>query len=139
MNAMALNGKQYAWMLAILLLVTIKVFSSGHHNYNIREVTPGEAKALISEGAVVIDVRDGMTPAHPHLPGALLIPQTAVEAGIATLKLEKTAKIVVYCGDGSTRGPAATEMLNKAGYVNAVNLKSGFEGWKAAGMSTAKG
>jgi rhodanese-related sulfurtransferase len=114
MNAMALNGRSYLWMLAILLLVTFKVFS-GHHGYNIKEVTAPEAKALMSEGAVVIDVRDGMTQGRPHLPGAFLIPEATITAGIASLKLEKTAKIVVYCGDGSTHGPAAADALRERG------------------------
>jgi rhodanese-related sulfurtransferase len=46
--------------------------------------------------------------------------------------------VVIYCGDGSTSGPEATAMLNKAGFTRAVNLNPGFEGWRAAGMPVRK-
>lgn len=40
--------------------------------------------------------------------------------------------------DGTTTGPEATQVLNKAGYSKAVNLKSGIEGWERAGLAVAK-
>jgi rhodanese-related sulfurtransferase len=47
--------------------------------------------------------------------------------------------ILIYCGDGVTHGPEGTEILNEAGYPNAVNLKPGIEGWARAGYAVAKG
>ena len=135
MNAMTLKRPEFWWILVIAAVVFYNC-AVPKHQYNIREVTPVEARELMDAGAVVVDVRG---PAELRLPGALQFPQVALETGLANLNVAKTARIVVYCGDGSTTGPAATEALNRAGYVNAVNLKSGFEGWKAAGFPTVKG
>jgi len=134
MNAMALQRPQIFWVLVFtaLLIYTALIPKP---NYNIKEVSAIEARELMDAGAVVIDVRE-----RPdlRLPGALLLPQAALEVGVARLSLAKTAPIVVYCGDGSSLGPKATATLNRAGYTNAVNLKSGFQGWQAAGFATVK-
>ena len=134
MNAMTLQRPQVFWVLVVAsLLIYTAVIPKP--NYNIKEVSAIEARELIDAGAVVIDVRE-----RPdlRLPGALLLPQAALEVGVAKVNLAKTAPIVVYCGDGSSIGPKATATLNRAGYTNAVNLKSGFQGWQAAGLPTAK-
>ena len=104
----------------------------------VREVSAQEAQALMAVGAVVIDVRDKAVSDRAHLPGALLIPAEVLEARMEQMQLAKAADIVVYCGDGSTAGPRATTTLNRAGYSKAVNLKSGFQGWAAAGMPVAR-
>jgi rhodanese-related sulfurtransferase len=135
MNATTLKRPDFWWFL-VLASVVVYNFAVPKHQYNIREVTPVEARQMMAAGAVVVDVRDH---ADLRLPGALQFPQIALETGLANLSIAKTAQIVVYCGDGSTTGPAATEALNRAGYVNAVNLKSGFQGWQRAGLPTVKG
>jgi len=104
---------------------------------DIREVTTQEAKKMIDAGALVIDVRDQAVAAHAHLPNALLIPQEVLLARIGQVEADRTRPVVVYCGDGSRLGPDATATLNQAGYKNAVNLKRGIEGWRAAGLPTA--
>ncbi len=98
--------------------------------FNVDEVTAWEAKALIDAGAIVIDVRDSTASQRDHLSGAVLFPLELLPAQLAQLEYAKTRKIVVYCGDGSTRGPRATSILNKAGFAHAVNLRSGIEGWR---------
>jgi len=104
---------------------------------DIREVTTQEAKKMIDAGALVIDVRDQAVAARAHLPNALLIPQQVLVARIGQIESDPTRPVVVYCGDGSRLGPDATAALNQAGYKNAVNLKRGIEGWRAAGLPTA--
>jgi rhodanese-related sulfurtransferase len=135
MNATTLQRTSPIWWLLAFAAVFAYCTHAPKH-FSIKEVSTVEARELINAGAVVIDVRD-----RPELtlPGAFVLPQAALEAGIAKLNVAKTAKIVVYCGNGSDHGPTATETLNKAGYVNAVNLKSGFQGWTAAGLPTVKG
>jgi len=63
-----------------------------------------------------------------------------LRAGIpASLQLLKDKAIVIYCGDGVTRGPESTELLNKAGFTKAVNLEHGLESWSEAGYVLQKG
>jgi rhodanese-related sulfurtransferase len=109
--------------------------SGGSSRYEIREVDVAQGKALVDAGAVVIDARAADRFAYRHLPGAISLPLAAIRLGIpASFTVAKDARILVYCGDGLTIGPEATSLLNQAGYVNAVNLKPGIEGWAAAGL-----
>ena len=110
------------------------------HRYDIKEVSAADAKGLIENGALVVDVRDKEAFDLRHIAGAILIPLDELRARIpAILEGAKAKTIVIYCGDGVTHGPEGTESLNKAGYPNAVNLKPGFEGWEKAGYAVAKG
>ena len=109
-------------------------------HYDIKEVSAADAKLLVDGGAVVIDVREKSAYESGHIPGAVLIPLDELRARIpAALEGAKTMSILIYCGDGVTHGPEGTEILNKAGYPNAVNLKPGLGGWEKAGYPLAKG
>ena len=89
-------------------------------------------------GALVIDVRERSVSAGSHLPGALLIPLEVVAAHLSKMELAKAQTIIVYCNQGTGRGPAAVQALAEAGFTNVVNLQAGIEGWRGAGMPTAK-
>jgi rhodanese-related sulfurtransferase len=89
---------------------------------------------------LVVDVRDKSAFNSGHIPGALLIPLDELRARIpVALEGAQTMSIVIYCGDGVTHGPEGTEILNNAGFPNAVNLNPGLDGWKKAGYPVAKG
>ena len=138
MNATTLQARQLISFLVFACVIAFGLFNSRHSRVSdVREVTAQEAQALMAVGAIVIDVRDKAVSGRAHLPGALLIPMDVLEARMDKLQAAKTADIVVYCGDGSTVGPRATKMLNRAGYAKAVNLKSGYQGWSATGFPTA--
>ena len=108
-------------------------------SYEVREVGVPEAKVLWETGAPVIDTRALDKFAYRHLPGAIALPLAVLRVGVpASLTAAKEARILVYCGDGLTIGPEATHLLNQAGYINAVNLKQGIEGWAAAGLPVEK-
>ena len=140
MNAMTLPRQQIFWMFLVGAMILFSALNrQPAHHFNIKEVSALEAQEMVTSGAVVIDVRDFDLTGHARLPGALHFPEAVLQAGLAKLDVAKTARILVYCGDGSTHGPEATEALNRAGYANAVNLKEGFEGWKAAGLPTVRG
>ena len=72
-----------------------------------------------------------------HINGALLIPLEGLAARMSEVSVDKSAPIVVYCNEGTGRGPRGTALLNEAGYTQAVNLKTGIEGWRAANLPTA--
>ena len=140
MKAVALHPRHLISFLLLATVIALGALTSRHSSLpvaDVREVSAQEAQALMAIGAVVIDVRDKAVSDRAHLPGALLIPLEVLEARIDKLQLAKTADIVVYCGDGSSVGPRAASTLNRAGYTKAVNLKSGFQGWTAAGLPVA--
>lgn len=139
MNATALHPRHVISFLLLAAVIALSALTSRHPVPDVREVSTQEAQVLMAAGAVVIDVRDKAVSDRAHLPGALLIPIEVLEARLAKLEVAKSADIVVYCGDGSTLGPRAASTLNRAGYTKAVSLKSGFQGWSAAGLPIASG
>ncbi|MDX1375225.1 MAG: rhodanese-like domain-containing protein [Burkholderiales bacterium] len=136
-------NKVVGWLLFVCLAVAIALSGQPLGVYgpttrdDIREVDTQEARRMIDAGALVVDVREHAVAARAHLPNALLIPQEVLLARIGQVAPDVSRPVVVYCGDGSRLGPDATAALNQAGYRNAVNLRGGIEGWRAAGLPTA--
>lgn len=119
----------------VLCAALVGLWGGGaRHSASINEVSVDEAKALIRAGALVIDVRDRASSVSAHLPGALLIPLEVLSVHFKTIEVYRDKPVVVYCGSGVARGPQATKLLNQAGFSRAVNLKSGIEGWREAGL-----
>jgi phage shock protein E len=84
------------------------------------DITPEAAKQLVSEGALLLDVRTAAEFSSGHLPGATNIPLG--ELGSRLKKLEpKDRAIVVYCLSG-TRSAAAAGTLKGAGFEKVANL-----------------
>lgn len=114
------------------------VGNSPTRTFNVTHVEVPVAKAMVDAGALVIDVRQEDRYKYRHLMGAMLLPLATLRLGVpASLAYAKAMPILVYCSDGLTVGPEGTELLNKAGYAGAVNLKGGIEGWVAAGHAIA--
>ena len=129
------DNRIYLVSLAALIGILVVVGGTGSRP-NVKDVSVPEARALIDSGAVVVDVREQSASSSSHIPGALLIPLDALAARMTDLGIDKAQPIVVYCNEGTRRGPEGTALLNKAGYSGAVNLKSGIEGWRAASLPT---
>ena len=103
--------------------------------YDINSVNIEEARSLIDSGALVIDVREESVYNSAHIPNAISVPLAVLRMGVpATLVYAREQPIVVYCGNGASVGPEGTAILNRAGFVKAVNIKSGLGGWRAAGL-----
>ena len=139
MNSIALPRH---WVFFGSLLVFAALMHSGGPAKQAAFDSPGlsvpELIAAVDSGALVIDVRERSVSAGSHLPGALLIPLEVLAARLSTMEVAKAQTIVVYCNQGAGRGPAAVQALTEAGFTNVVNLQAGIEGWRAAGLPTAK-
>jgi rhodanese-related sulfurtransferase len=123
--------------LAALVVAFIIYSVAGDRHPNVKNVSVSEARELIAAGAVVVDVRDRSVSGSSHINGALLIPLEGLADRMSEVSVDKSAPIVVYCNEGTNRGPRGTALLNEAGYTQAVNLKTGIEGWRAANLPTA--
>ncbi len=98
---------------------------------------PSEAFALIQTGrTLVLDVREKDAYDKGHLPGAISVPIGELDRRIGEFEAHKAEEVIVYCNDGSKRGPTATDKMNKAGYPRAKNLDGGIEGWRKADYQT---
>lgn len=92
---------------------------SGHAPALVKPDT-SRAELLISQGALIIDVRSAEEYASDHYSGAINIPHTLITEKIASFKNDKTRPIVVYCKSGN-RAEVAKQSLLKMGYANVVN------------------
>lgn len=140
-KAVNFDGARQFLLMATAALVLFFIVQEGSNRdlANVRSITALDAKKLIDDGAIVIDVRGSESYGSRHIPGAISVPLDSLRAQIpAVIAREKTRPIVVYCGDGVTMGPKGTALLNNAGYANAVNLGPGIQGWADAGYSVVK-
>lgn len=91
-------------------------------------ISSEQAKVLVKQGALLLDVRTPGEFAGGHLEGALNIPVQDLEAKLSTLPAKKDQDVVVYCQSGR-RSSAAAEMLKKAGYTRVSDLGA-MSNWK---------
>lgn len=124
----------------ILAAIVWIATGAGQPHYDVKEVSTQEAKSMMDSGAVVVDVRGPESFKSGHIPNSIPMPLEVLRVGIpASIQMLKGKSLIIYCGDGVRRGPESTDLLNKAGFAKAVNLKHGVEGWTGAGYPLQKG
>jgi rhodanese-related sulfurtransferase len=94
------------------------------------EVGPGEGRALVDSGAVLLDVREVDEWRAGHASDAELIPLGELEA--RTGELARDRRIVAICRVGG-RSERATRFLRAQGF-DVVNLTGGMRAWATAGL-----
>ena len=95
-----------------------------------KEVSREEAKALLEQGAQLIDVRVSHEWEAGHIPGATHLPLE--ELAERSSELDPGRPVVLYCR-GGTRSSMAAEALEDGGF-EAVKLREGIVGWDEAGL-----
>lgn len=82
-------------------------------------ITAQQAKQIMDteEGYVILDVRTQEEYDEGHIPGAILIPNTEIEARAEEILTDKDPMILVYCRSGR-RSKMAAEILVQLGYTN---------------------
>ena len=107
----------------------------------IDRLTPGEVRAEMAAGAVLVDirardnrVRDGI------VPGSLHIPRTVLEWRADPDSPSRNAhvgglegRVILICDQGYSSVLAAAT-LRDLGFSRAADLIGGFEAWRAAGL-----
>ncbi len=101
-------------------------------------VTVAQAKALIADGALLLDVRDSAElQAGGKAKGALHIPRGSLEfkaddtTGSHDKNLSRDRPVILYCAAGA-RAALAGKALKDMGYQKVFNL-GGFKDWAEAG------
>jgi rhodanese-related sulfurtransferase len=92
-----------------------------------RDVDGPAARALVEQGARVLDVRTPGETGHGVIPGAVLIPIDALEARLRELPRDERPWLV-YCAAGS-RSAADCEFLASQGFARLHNLAAGVGAW----------
>ena len=81
------------------------------------QITAEAAKKLMDTDCVILDVREREEYDAGHIPGAILLPYTEIDAKAKTTLPDKERLILVYCRSGR-RSKIAAEALVKLGYTN---------------------
>ena len=82
-------------------------------------ITAQQAKEIMDsqDGYVILDTRTQEEYDQGHIPGAILIPNTEIEARAEEGLPDKDQLILVYCRSGN-RSKKAAEILVELGYTN---------------------
>jgi phage shock protein E len=102
------------------------------------DVEVEEAAELIANGDVVIlDIRTPREYKAGHIPGALNVDYRGRDFEERLAQLDRDQTYVMHCAVGG-RSVRALEMFKEHGFRNICHLRSGFEGWKAAGKEVQR-
>jgi hypothetical protein len=130
---------------AFTLLVALSIASTLAWNTSfrgnrpsVREASVQEAKAMIDAGVIAIDVRDKAVAASAHLPGAMLIPLEVLQANLPRLEAYKAHPVIVYCGDGTSRGPEAPRCSSAKGSPKSSTLSTASKAGAPPGSQSPK-
>ena len=108
----------------------------------VKEITREELEARLNRGEEVVLV-ETLGPKYyedAHLPGAINIPHTEVDALAPEMLPDKSAQIVVYCSNRACQNsPQAARRLAALGYKNVYDYEEGKQDWIEAGLSNEGG
>ena len=92
-------------------------------------VSVEKAMEELSEGVILVDVRERDEWDAGHAPGATFLPLSALQERVSELPRDSRLLIVCHSGGRSLR---ATNFLRSEG-LDAVNVEGGMSAWSAAG------
>lgn len=106
-------------LLAAVLLVGCGRADKSNHGAEYMNITAEEAKHIMddTEGYLLLDVRTQEEYDEGHIPGAVVLPHTEVEARAEAELPDKEQVILVYCRSGR-RSKLAAQALAELGYTN---------------------
>jgi molybdopterin/thiamine biosynthesis adenylyltransferase/rhodanese-related sulfurtransferase len=99
----------------------------------IQEVDPADARKQMSNGAVIVDVRETEEFAAGHIPGARHVPRGYLESRIEGTVPDHSQHVILYCASGNRSAYAARTMIEDLGYENVESMRGGITLWKDRG------
>jgi molybdopterin/thiamine biosynthesis adenylyltransferase len=99
----------------------------------IDEVDPSVVREQISNGAVVVDVREVDEFAAGHIPGSKHVPKSYLETRIEGAAPDRTQHVILYCQSGNRSAWAARTLLDDLGYEHVESMRGGITLWKDRG------
>jgi sulfur-carrier protein adenylyltransferase/sulfurtransferase len=99
----------------------------------IDEVDPAVVREQVSNGAVVVDVREPEEWSAGHIPGAVHVPKSYLETRIEGAVADRSKHVIVYCASGNRSAWATRTMVDDLGYEHVESMTGGFTLWKDRG------
>jgi rhodanese-related sulfurtransferase len=101
------------------------------------EINVEEAKNIIDNGAVVLDVRTKEEFESGHIGGSKNIDVTDASFRDKISELDKEKSYVVYCASGA-RSLSALGLMRELGFEDAHSMVGGISEWKKEGMEVVE-
>ena len=99
----------------------------------IGEVDPAVVREQVSNGAVVVDVREPEEWSAGHIPGAIHVPKSYLESRFEGAVPDRSEHVILYCASGNRSAWAARTLLDDLGYEHVESMVGGFTLWKDRG------
>ncbi len=100
----------------------------------LQSISPQEAKRLIDDGAILVDVREPAEHARESIPGARLLPLSGLDA--ADLAAHRGQAVIFHCKSGARTQMHGRRLAAKAGECQAYVVTGGIDAWRRAGLPT---
>jgi phage shock protein E len=110
----------------ILLVLALAVLFVLYQRFTAVRVSGGDARALVANGAMLVDVRTSNEFTGGHIEGAVNIPIQELSGRMDELG-DKTGQIVLYCHSGARSG-MAKRLLEKNGFTQ-IHDMGGIARW----------
>ena len=126
--ALAARGTILGRMISkvILVILAIIVVFVLYQRFTAVRISGSDARSLVAEGAMLVDVRSPGEFSGGHIEGAISIPIQEL-AGRADELGDKSGQIVLYCQSGA-RSAMAKRLLESRGFTN-VHDMGGMGSW----------
>ena len=93
-------------------------------------VAPGEVDALMTVGAIVLDIRDKEEHDADHIAGSLHVSRGKLEMNIEAAIPDLNQTVLCYC-NAYNRGALSADTLRAMGYVDARFIAGGLKAYRA--------
>jgi rhodanese-related sulfurtransferase len=102
---------------------------------SLQTIPPHEAKRLLDQGAILVDIRETDEHAREHIPGARHLPLSRLDE--ADLAAHRGEIVIFHCRSGARTKGNRARLATKAGAgCQAFVLEGGLEAWRAAQLVT---
>ena len=95
----------------------------------VASVSPEQVNALMTQGAVALDIRDKEEHDADHLEGSLHVSRGKLEMNIEGVIPDLQTTVLCYC-NANNRGALSANTLRQMGYVNARYIAGGLKAYK---------
>jgi molybdopterin/thiamine biosynthesis adenylyltransferase/rhodanese-related sulfurtransferase len=100
---------------------------------DVQQIDIEQARRMLEQGAVIIDVRESDEWRQGHIPQAIGIPRGFLELRVEEKVPDRKTPVIMQCAVG-TRSAYASRAMRELGYENVYNLTGGFNAWKDRGL-----
>jgi rhodanese-related sulfurtransferase len=101
----------------------------------LKAITPQEARRLIADGAVLVDVREPDERRREHIPGTRHLPLSKLDE--ADFAAHRGRTVIFHCRSGARTQSQSARLAAKTGEMcEAYLVEGGLEAWRKAGLPT---